>query len=130
MEIPNNVSVTETETSAFWLDQNGILCVVSKKGPPQTIDDIKITLAKLYSVLNGKKACMLIDVSNSGESTKEVRDFAAEEFPKFVKAIALVSSSELGRMLANLFFNIKQQPYPTKMFTDETEAREWLRQYM
>jgi hypothetical protein len=42
----------------------------------------------------------------------------------------MISNSQLGKMLANMFFNMKKQPYPTKMFTDETEAKEWLKQYL
>jgi hypothetical protein len=77
-----------------------------------------------------KKVCMLLDVTHSSETTREVRDFAAEELPKITKAIAMVSGSALGKVLANLFFLLKSHPYPVKYFTDETEARVWLRQYL
>jgi len=50
--------------------------------------------------------------------------------PRYIKAIAMVSDSALGKMLANLFFTLKKQPYPTKMFTNEQDAKEWLMQYL
>ncbi|MCW3070275.1 MAG: hypothetical protein JWO44_165 [Bacteroidetes bacterium] len=127
---PKNAKVTETSTSFFWFDENGILCSIAKKAPPQSLEDTIKLMEDFKALLGGKKVCMLLDVTNSGESTREVRDYAAAEFPKLVKAMALVSGSELGKMLANLFFNLKQQPYPTKMFTGEEEAREWLKQYL
>ncbi|MDF2437148.1 MAG: hypothetical protein K0Q95_1524 [Bacteroidota bacterium] len=129
MEAPKDSIITETATSTFWIDSEGILCAVSKKGPPQTLEEVKAAMALLRSNLPEGKVCLLIDVTNSNESSRESRNYAAEEFPKFIKAIAMISSSELGKMLANLFFNIKQQPYPTKMFTNESEARAWLKQY-
>jgi hypothetical protein len=127
---PKNAKVTETFTSTYWFDENGILCSVAKKVPPQSLEETMRLMDEFKTMLGDRKVCMLIDSTNSGESSREVRDYAAVEFPKFIKAMALVSSSELGKMLANLFFNLKHQPYPTKMFTGETEAKEWLKQYL
>jgi len=73
---------------------------------------------------------MLVDVTHSMESTRETRDYVAEEFPKYVKALAMVSDSALGKMLANLFFTLKKQPYPAKMFNNEQDAKTWLKQYL
>lgn len=130
MEPPKDAKVIDTYSATYWFDENGILCTVSKKVPPQPLEDIKKTIEEFKQLLNDKKVCMLIDVTNSGESSREVRDYAAVEFPKFIKAIAMVSNSELGKMLANLFFNLKHQSYPTRMFTNEAEAKEWLKQYL
>lgn len=44
--------------------------------------------------------------------------------------MAMLSDSALGRMPANIFFNIKEQPYLTKMFNAEAAAKEWLKQLM
>jgi hypothetical protein len=127
---PKNAVVTETPTSTFWIDEKGIFCSISKKGIPQTLEEAKKRIDLLRKLLGGKKVCMLLDVTHSGETTKEIQDLAAEELPKLVKAMAILSDSALGRMIVNLFFNIKEQPYPTKMFNDEQVAREWLEQYL
>ena len=130
MEPPKNVKVFDNPTSVYWFDEDGILYSISKKVPPQSLKETKKILDDLKKILGSQKVCMLADVTHSGESTREVREFAALEFPKFVKAIAMISESALGRMLANLFFSVKSQPYPTKMFKEEKEAREWLKQYL
>jgi hypothetical protein len=130
MEIPQGKKVTETATSVYWFDDAGILCAISKKTPAVSLEETKKTIEEFRAMLGGKKVCLLIDITNSSESTREARDYAAEEFPKFIKAMAMVSGSELGKMLANLFFNLKRQPYPSKMFTDVNEARDWLKQYL
>lgn len=130
MQPPKNVTVYDWPSSVFWFDEDGILCSISKKTPPPTLKEVVKTIEDFKKVIGQKKICMLTDASNSGESTKEIRDYAAVEFPKFIKAIAIISKSALGKMLANLFFNIKSQPYPTKMFNDEQEARKWLKQYL
>ncbi|MFL5764062.1 MAG: STAS/SEC14 domain-containing protein [Bacteroidia bacterium] len=130
MEIPQNASVIDTPSSVYWYDDNGILCSISKKAPPLTLEESKAVLDDFKRNLRTEKVCMLIDVTHTSESTREVRDYAAEEFPKFVKAIAMLSDSALGKMLANLFFRLKTQPYPVKMFTDEKDAKEWLKQFL
>ena len=127
---PKDANVTETNTSTFWFDENGIFCSVSKKAPPQSLEEAKAGMQQVKNIIGNKKVCLLIDITNGRESTKEVRDYAANEFPKFVKAIAILSNSELGKMLANIFFNLKHQPYPTKMFVEEGEAKNWLKQYL
>ncbi len=129
MEIPKNVKVYDFPTSALWFDKDGILCSVSKKAPQQTIEESKKWMDEFYKIFGHEKHCMLIDITNASPVNKEARDYAAAELPKVVKAIAMISHSALGRMLINLFFGLKPPPYPAKMFSNETEAREWLKAY-
>ena len=130
LKIPPNVKIIELTTSTLWFDKNGILCSISKKASPQTLEQARETLKDLRQYVGNNKVCMLIDATHTSETSREVRDFAAEELPKIAKAIALMSRSALGKMLANLFFRLKSQPYPVKMFDDEQEAIQWLRQYL
>jgi hypothetical protein len=130
MEIPTNTRVIEWPTSITWWDETGILCSISKKAPVQTLEEAKKTLEDFRALIGNRKVCLLIDVTETSESSKELRDYAATEFPKFIKAMAMISKSVLGKMLANLFFSVKAQPYPAKMFNDEVEAKEWLKQYL
>lgn len=130
LSIPTDREVTDGGNSLYWMDADGILCSVSKKAPQPSLDDARKIIETLKARIGDHKVCILVDVTHSTETTRENRDYAAAEFPKFVKAIAMVSRSPLGRMLANLFFTLKSQPYPTKMFNTENEAREWLKQYL
>ncbi|MFL5729573.1 MAG: hypothetical protein ACJ75J_08830, partial [Cytophagaceae bacterium] len=104
MTPPANANVIDWPSSILWFDEDGILYSVSKKVPPQSMEEVKKTMEDFYKLLDGKKVCMLVDVTHSQETSRELRDYAAQEFPKFTKAIAMVSESALGKMLANLFF--------------------------
>ncbi len=130
MEPQKNAKVIEMPTSTMWFDESGILCSVSKKAPQQTLEEAKKSMDELRKVTGGKRVCLLADNTNSVPPNKEMRDYAAEVIPEIAKAIAIISRSALGKMAANLFFAIKKQPYPIKMFNDETEAKEWLKQYL
>ena len=131
MEPPKNTEVHDHLESIWWIEEDGILCSVSKKNAPQSTREQSIAqLENLKKVTGDKKLCMLLDITYARPTKREDREFAAEELAKIVKAIALISNSALGKMVANLFFNLKPPPYPAKMFTAEPEAREWLKQYL
>ena len=127
---PKNAVVHDLHTSTVWFDEDGILWSVSKKVPQPSIEENKEILKMFEKITGGKKVCMLADVTNTTESTREMREWAAEELPKLVKAVAMVSDSALGKMLANMFFRLKTQPYPVKMFNDVDSALKWLKQYL
>lgn len=127
---PKNAVLKEWPTSTTWFDENGILYSVSKKAPPSTLEEARQTMEEFKKMIGDKKVCMLVDVTHTNDSSREMKDYAAEEFPKLIKAIAMVSDSALGKMMANLFFTLKTQPYPTKMFNNEQDAKDWLKQYL
>ena len=129
LTIPDDVEVHDFPTSKFWI-KNGIVYSISKGKGSTTVDEARTLVEDFKKVIGPKKVCLIIDVSNTVETPREVRDYVAEEFPKFIKAIAMLSDSALGKMVANLFFTIKHQPYPTKFFNDVNEAEEWLQQYL
>ena len=130
MQIPDNVEIHELPTSVLWFDESGILCSVAKKVPQQTIEEAKKTMIDFLKITGGRKVCLLSDSTDSPPADKEMRDYAAEVIPEVAKAVGIISRSAVGKMAANLFFSIKKQPYPVKMFTDENEAKEWLKQYL
>jgi len=130
MVLPQNTEVFEFQTSTMWFDENGILCSIAKKVPQQTVEEAKKTMEELRKITGGKKVCLLSDSTDSTPLNKEMRDYAAKVIPEIAKAIAVISRSAVGKMVANLFFSIKKQPYPVKMFSDEREAKEWLKQYL
>lgn len=131
MTPPENATVHEWPGSVFWFDEEGILCSIQRNAPQQTLDEAKLQLAAFVEITGGKKVCVLTDSTNGNPvQSKEMRDYAAEVLPDIIKAIAIVSRSALGKMVANLFFAIKSQPYPIKFFNTEQEAKQWLKQYL
>ncbi|UPT67364.1 MAG: hypothetical protein M0D57_01335 [Sphingobacteriales bacterium JAD_PAG50586_3] len=130
MSPPQGAAITENKTSIYWFDEDGILCSVYKKAPPISLEESKQLIDEFRQVTQGRKFCMLLDITHSAASTKESREFAAVEFPKIVTAMAMLSASPLGRMLANLFFALKPTPYPAKIFATEKEAKDWLKHYL
>jgi hypothetical protein len=129
MKPPENVKIYDMPASIIWFDENGILCSIGKN-VTQTLEEAKESMKAFNEITGGKKVCLLSDNTDSPPVNKEMRDFAAEVIPEIAKAIAVISGSAVGKMAANLFFKLKKQPYPVKFFNDETEAKEWLKQYL
>jgi hypothetical protein len=131
LSIPQNINVTETMTSTYWFDEDGILYSITKKLDRRpTHEESQVLLEDFKKMANGRKFCMVGDVTYTTPASKQERDEAARVIPQFVIAMALLSGSPMGRMLANLFFALKPPPYPCKMFGTEKEAKEWLQKYL
>ena len=130
IEAPQNAEIINFKKHLFWFDENGIVCGKSKKGELTEMEDMMELRDYFINRLQGSKACILIDFSNVTQANKPTRDFVNNEFPKITKALAMIAKNPLGRMMANLFFNLKKPSYPTKMFDAEEDAKEWLKHYL
>ncbi len=129
MRPPENAEIIETTLLTCWLNDRILYCV-SKKAD-RNMENYN-ELFQLYKKLtaDGNKICLLADATNGTEVEKEVRDFLAAELPKYIIAIAFISESAFGRMIANLFLKLKSSVLPMKMFANDKDAEKWLRQHL
>lgn len=132
MEIPKDAKTYELRSSIMWIDDDGIAFSSPRPDAPLTSTDEEINedIERFLEITGGKKVCIVIEMASQGvPPPKAQRDLLEESLNKVVKALALVSTSPLSKMLANLFFSFKPPSYPTKMFTDVEEAKKWIKQY-
>jgi hypothetical protein len=128
---PKGADIEITSNAVNWFDQDGVFCSMSFKGAEiQSMETMIKEVENLKIRLKGEKVCMLSVLDGQQKSNKEVRDYAAEILPEFITALALVTESILAKMTASIFFSIKKQNYPVKMFTDVAAAKNWLKQYL
>lgn len=134
MEIPANVKTFDQPTSTLWFDEDGIMYSKPKPGvaePELTREETLKQMDEIKKILDYKKVCMILETnSNSKPPKKDDRDFIAEQLNEITKAMGIISTSPLSRMVANLFFGLKPPPYPVKFFSNEKEAKEWVKQYL
>lgn len=120
--------------SVIWFDEDGIMYSVPKPGAPveQTVDEIKKEMDRFRQIIGPKKkVCIILKMDpNAPPPKRELRDLAATEIESVTKAMAIITTSPLSRMIANLFFGLKPSAYPVKMFTDVGEAKAWIKQYL
>jgi hypothetical protein len=128
MTIPTDRPVYEGEIATYWFD-DGILVSLSKS-PRRTVANITANVKLVKEITGNKRVPLLIYLSNSPVPDKETRQFSTTQLPLIYSAMAMVSKPGLSRFIMNILFQLKPPPIPMKSFTDDKEAREWLRQYV
>lgn len=80
---------------------------------------------------NGIIYPLLANVISVKSSTKAARDFfASEKGCEGISAAAMIINSPVGSMIGNFYLRISRPLRPSKLFTDETEAKKWLAQFV
>ncbi|MBA3664523.1 MAG: hypothetical protein H0W61_09990 [Bacteroidetes bacterium] len=133
MQIPPEVKTYKLHSSLIWFDENGILfsSPILNVTPSTNMEDIKKEMDILRGIIGKEKVCLVAESHpKSKPPAKEHRDFIAEEINSVIKALAVITNSPVSKMIANLFFGLKPPPYPTKMFSNQKDAVEWIKQYL
>lgn len=70
---------------------------------------------------------LLVYTNKVKHITKEAREYlASEEGCQKIKSCAILTNSIVTKVIANFFIQINKPPVPTKLFTNEASARQWL----
>ena len=125
---PTDRQTFEGEIATYWFDE-GILVSLSKN-PQRTVENIKSNVKLVKEITNNKPVPLLIYLSNSPVPDKETRKYSTEQLPVIYTAMAMVSKPGLAKFIMNILFALKKPPIPIKSFTDDKEAKEWLRSYL
>jgi hypothetical protein len=129
MNPPEGTVIYEGELASFWIDENGILCARGKY-TSRSLEKQEANYEFIRKITGDKPVCLLSDTTSSPPMDRATREYIASEMPKVFKAMAVISETPLGRMVANAFLAINRDPIPIKMFDNEKEAKEWLKQYL
>lgn len=130
MTPPKNAVLFECELATLWMREDGILCGIAKDAF-RTLEKQKEVNRLMRKISRGKRVCMLADNTlSSSPIDKETADFIAKEMPEIFKAMAVMSSSMIGKFITNSFINEKHEPVPIKQFNDEKLAVEWLKNFL
>ena len=125
---PTDRPVYEGEIASYWFDE-GILVSLSKS-PRRTVESIRGNVALVKEITGNKRVPLLIYLSNSPVPDKETRQFSKTQLPVIYSAMAMVSKPGLAKFIMNILFSLSAPPIPMKSFSDDKEAKEWLRQYV
>jgi hypothetical protein len=129
MEQPINTKIYEGELASFWIDKDNILCALSKN-TSRTLKKQKDNFTFIRQIIGDKKVCMLSDSTNANPPDIETRDYMEREMPTLFKAMAILSKSAIGEIFPKAFLVLNSYPMPMKYFSEEKEARDWLKQYL
>jgi hypothetical protein len=128
IKIPADRQIWEGEMATYWFD-DGILVSVSKS-IKRTVHIISNNVALVKSITNNKRVPLLIYLADSPIPDKETRKFSTVQLPVIYSAMAMVSKPGLSKFIMNILFKFQAPPIPMKSFTDDREAKEWLKQFV
>jgi hypothetical protein len=120
----------ETPSGLLILDEErGFVRIKNKRGVEQTLEDARNNIAELFRLTEGKPYPILVDL----EGTSLARDvrtyYGGVEVRDKLRALALLVTNPVASVVANFFLGMKHHRTPTRMFTSEREAIEWLRAF-
>jgi len=76
----------------------------------------------------GNKFAVLTDASSFFSTTNELRELlASKEFTDKRFATAIVTQSMASKIIGNFFIRVNKPASPTKLFSNEEEAFQWLK---
>lgn len=130
MKPPTNTELFETPISTHWVEENGILCGLSKKTERRIEHYQEIMGFYKRLTKDGNKFCLIADSTNSMPLTREIIEYISTEHPKYLKAIAILSTVPLEPTQVSTFLKYNFSNFPVMKFSNEKDAREWLKQYL
>jgi hypothetical protein len=72
----------------------------------------------------------MVDLRPIRSMDKASRSYSASaEHSDTMSAVALIVGSPLSRALGNFFLGLNVPPFPVKLFSDEAQARMWLKSH-
>ena len=125
-------TVHETRTTHIWLDENGILRIVTKPSiTAQSLADAVENMEALERARLGRKRPVLIDLRKAMSTDSEGRKYYSRaELDQIISASAFIVGSPLSRVIGSLFLGLSKPPFPVRLFESEEEALEWLKGFL
>ena len=91
-------------------------------------EEVKVVGELVKEYLDGR-SLLLIDIRLIASISRDARRlFASDEVSNTygVRALALILGSPVSTFIGNFWQAINRPPHPTRLFTDEAKAVEWL----
>ena len=119
--------IYELHSAKVWLDDDGIIREIFLSGSEITLSDAEEILSVYHTLEQGRKYPVYMDTRGVKSVGRDVRNYVKENFDSYVFAIA-ATGTPIVRMLSELFNRLNKPPYPTRFFTTEKDALEWLKE--
>ncbi len=102
-----------------------------RSGARQSMTDASENLATAIAQTGGRRRPLLVDIRSAQPLAADVRrQYSGRAVVEAFTALALiVEASPLGRMMGNVYFSVARLDMPTKLFVEESQALEWLKDF-
>jgi hypothetical protein len=116
-----------TRTCEFWLVDD-YLVARFRSGAAVELDDARENLDTAERLIRGVSIPLMVDLRQLRSQSSEARALLAGPHAKRVsRAVALLIGAPLSRVIGNFYLRFNRPETPTRLFSVEADAREWLR---
>jgi hypothetical protein len=123
-----NQKIIENEFTKLWIE-DGIMYGEYKEDIIIDVEAAKKIAADRIALCNNKSYPFLGTAGSIKNLTKEARDyFSKGDGIKYMKKLAIFTTSPISRMVGNFFLAISKPTVPTRVFTVKDEAIRWLKE--
>ncbi|MFN8116445.1 MAG: hypothetical protein U0W65_10045 [Bacteroidia bacterium] len=128
MEIPKYAN--DLKGYYTWMGEDGIARTSVKPNIDIVLEHAVENSAVVTSFFKEKKFPILIDARNIKSMSYEARHhFSAHGRETKTNAFGIIIGSPISRVLGNFYLGINKPAVPTKLFDNEHDATEWLKQF-
>jgi hypothetical protein len=120
-----------TRVTEVWVEADGIARVIHVPGAEVTLEDAKETMAAYLKLNQGRRMPLFVDTKAMKSMSRETRKYyAGEEAAKVASAAAIIVGTPASRVLGNFYLGLSNPHLPSRLFSSEEEALEWLKGYL
>lgn len=128
-KVDKRESYLENDFCRMWVS-NGIIFIEYKPRLVMNIDIAKQIVKDRLTVSNGVTRPMFLDGRGFVSMDRAtMKYYKTKETIQYVSSAAFISGSALSTLAGNIFLSLEKPLIPTKLFTDEDRALEWLEKY-
>lgn len=122
----------DTRVSSIQLDEENVLYVRIKPDSAITLSDAEETTNAIVKLVDQYKQPMVLLINTQGTKSMaaEARQHLGNAQAGQVLARAIVLGSPVSRAIASFFLKVNKPLIPSKMFTDDNEALDWLKSFL
>ena len=114
-----------------WMAEDGICRTVAKPGAEITITSASENSLIINAFQSAKKFPLLVDSRNIKSITREARShFSTNGRETKINCIALMVKSPLSRVIGNFFLGLNKPSVPSRLFEEESDAINWVKQFV
>lgn len=119
----------ESPYVTMWIKE-GILFARFTSNLEMTLDVARTCVEARIFFSRGVSYPICVDMRDLKSMDKQARQYLASMGATLVTAGALITPSAISRTMGNIFLKVDRPPVPTRLFTSEEKAVEWLRKFV
>ncbi len=118
-------------TAVCFLGEDGIIRIIVDQGAEEKLADAQDNMRATIALSGGRRRPILVDIRGMKAQDREARIYyAGPDAAQNSTAVALLAGSRVSTIIANFFIALSKSIVPTRLFTVEDEALEWLKGYI